>query len=323
MTLMLLVAIFLLTLSLTALFAYWLLAKSTERKKIVARIQAIQETSVRGESDGNALRVLKKDLEPELPFHQRWLAALPGMPRISLFIEQGDVDMEAEAFVILSVASASAGFLTSFLLGVPSLAVLISLTAGAIPACVVQTRRRRRLRKFEEGFPDAIDQLARAVRAGHAFTAGFELIGQEVPDPVGQEFRTTFAQQKLGVPLPVALQNMATRIPLPDVRFFVAAIQIQRESGGNLGEVLDSLSHVVRERFKIMRQVQIYTAEGRTSMYVLMAMPIVAGVGVYLINPTYMTPLFTDPRGQTALIVAALLQAVGYLVIRRMIQIKV
>jgi tight adherence protein B len=112
-------------------------------------------------------------------------------------------------------------------------------------------------------------------------------------------------------------------MPLPDVRFFVAAVQIQRESGGNLGEVLDSLAQVVRERFKLMRQIRVFTAEGRLSMYILMAMPFIAGFGMYLINPEYMVPMFTDPSGQLALIVAAVMQVIGFLIIRKMIQIKV
>lgn len=315
-------AVFLLTFFASAAILYRMLDASAEKQRIVSRLRAIQETSL--QPDREALRVLKDALPSTLPLPGRLAAALPGIAQVSVFLAQAGVGLGAEAFLGLTLALGGAGALAPALFGLPwPLVPLCGLSAGAVPSVLCQAKRARRFRQFEELFPEAIDQLARAVRAGHAFTSGFELIGQELPDPVGQEFRTTFTQQNLGVPLPTALSNFATRMPLPDVRFFVVAIRIQRESGGNLGEVLDSLSGVVRERFKLLRQIRIYTAEGRASMYVLMAMPFVAGLGVYAASPGYMMPLFTDPRGQLALIVAAIMQVFGFLVIRRMIRIQV
>src|SRR5256885_1866548 len=151
--------------------------------------------------------------------------------------------------------------------------------------------RQRRFNKFEEQFPEALDLLGRAVRAGHAFTTGFELIGNELPPPVSEEFRITFQQQKLGVPFRDAMQNMALRVPLPDVLIFVSSLQIQRESGGNLGEILDTMSNVVRERFKLRRQIQIFTAEGRLSSYVLTALPFAALALLYFVQRDYVMPM--------------------------------
>src|SRR5262249_45088881 len=185
-----------------------------------------------------------------------------------------------------------------------------ALVTAGVPFAVAAIMRQRRFNKFEEQFPEAMDLLGRAVRAGHAFTTGFELIGKELPDPLGEEFRIAFQQQNLGLPLRDALQNMATRMPLPDVRIFVSALQIQRESGGNLGEILDMMSYVIRERFKLRRQARIFTAEGRMSSYMLTALPIVALIGMELLQPDYIKPLFTDPSGQRALMVGALLQIV-------------
>lgn len=320
-TVILITTVFLLALLVTSVLSYWLVGGSN-KKQLMTRLQAIQEASLTG--DKETLKILKRDLEEDVPFFRRWAATLPGIPEISLFLDQADMNMTAETFAVLSVGVTLSAMLILVLVGVPVLiAPILALAAGTIPAIVVYVRRQARFRKFEELFPDAIEQLARAVRAGHAFTSGFELIGQELPDPVGQEFRTTYAQQNLGVPFNVALQNFATRVPLPDVRFFVAAVQIQRESGGNLGEVLDSLSSVVRDRFKLLRQIRVYTAEGRMSMYALMVIPFVAAIGVYLVNPGYMMPLFTDPNGQIALVVAIVMQVIGFLVIRSMIRIKV
>src|SRR5262249_40883061 len=198
-----------------------------------------------------------------------------------------------------------------------------ALVTAGVPFAVAAIMRQRRFNKFEEQFPEAMDLLGRAVRAGHAFTTGFELIGKELPDPLGEEFRIAFQQQNLGVPLRDALANMAVRLPLPDVRIFVSSLQIQRETGGNLGEILDTMSHVIRERFKLRRQIQIFTAEGRLSSYMLTVIPFVALGGLSILQPDYIKPLFNDPRGQMALTVAGVLQVIGYLVINKIIKIKI
>jgi len=320
--LILILLVFAFTLLLTGGVAYFLSGGSGERQKILTRLTALQEAETR--HDQSAVQVLKTDFRDEIPFSERIVSSLPGVPQLALLLEQAAIEMAVESFVLITL-----GIFAIVVLGllVAGLALPLALVAGigaaAIPTVVAWVRRQKRFARFEELFPDAIDQLARAVRAGHAFTTGFDLIGQELPDPVGREFRITYSQQNLGVPLSVALSNLATRVPLPDVRFFVAAIQIQRESGGNLGEVLDSLSYVVRERFKLLRQIRVFTAEGRMSMHVLTAIPLVGGLAVYLMNPEYMTPLFTERQGQMALLVAAISQIVGYIVIRRLINIKV
>lgn len=322
MLLTLTLAVFLLTFLVAVTGAYWLFGATARKQQILSRLQAIQEATAR--EDAETVSLLKHDLDGEIPFHRRWILALPGVANVRLFLDQAGIRMDLEVFIGLSLIAGFSVLVVALLASLPVLyGVVVGLAASAIPSFVVHVKRERRFRRFEELFPDAIDQLARAVRAGHAFTSGFELIGQELPDPVGQEFRTTYAQQNLGVPLQTALQNFAVRVPLPDVRFFVAAVLIQRESGGNLGEVLDSLSEVVRERFKLLRQVRVFTAEGRLSMYVLMVLPFIAGFSVYALNPEYMLPLFTDPKGQMILLTAAVMQVFGYLVIRKMIQIQV
>jgi tight adherence protein B len=161
------------------------------------------------------------------------------------------------------------------------------------------------------------------VRAGHAFTTGLELIAKEMPDPLAREFRITYEQQNFGMPLKEALQNLSVRMPLPDVFFFTSALQIQRESGGNLGEILDNLATVIRERFKIQRQVRVVTAQGRMTLYMLMGLTPGFALLMYLRNPKYIGRLFTDPLGQKALGVTLALQVIGLLIIRKIIRIKV
>jgi len=232
--------------------------------------------------------------------------------------------MQIGTFVLICIGLMLLGLVFALFLGLPIyLAVAVAAIGAAIPFIVATVMRQRRFDKFEEQFPEAMDLLGRAVRAGHAFTTGFELIGKELPDPVGQEFRTAFQQQSLGLPLKDALGNLAVRMPLPDIRIFVSSLQIQRESGGNLGEILDTMSEIVRERFKLRRQIRIYTAEGRLSMYFLTAIPIVAFLGLSIFQPGYLAPMLTDHRGHIGLAVAVILQVIGYIVISRIIKIKV
>jgi len=161
------------------------------------------------------------------------------------------------------------------------------------------------------------------VRAGHAFTTALEMISDEVSEPVSTEFRKLFEEQKFGLPVREALTNLVDRMPLVDVKFFVTAVMLQRETGGNLAEILDNLSYVIRERFKILRQVRVYTAQGRLTMLLLMGMPPIIIVGMMFMNPTFIRPLFTDPIGHVMLVIGIALQTVGYFVIRKIIRIQV
>jgi tight adherence protein B len=197
------------------------------------------------------------------------------------------------------------------------------LVGGALPFLVLLYRRSARLRRFEEQFPDALDLLSRALRAGHALQAALGMVADELPDPVGPEFRKTFEQQNFGLPLNDALNELADRTGLLDVRFFVTAVAIQRETGGNLAEILDNLANVVRERFKLLRQVRVHTAHGRITGYVLLALPAALGLALSFISPEHMHALFVERLGREMLAGAAVLQTVGYFWIRQVIRIEV
>jgi tight adherence protein B len=198
--------------------------------------------------------------------------------------------------------------------------MMIGLIAPYTYASVMRTRR---FSKFEEIFPQAIDTLGRAVRAGHAFTTALEMISNEIPEPVAGEFRKLFEEQKFGMPVRDALMNLAERVPLVDVKFFVTAVMLQRETGGNLAEILDNLSYMIRERFKILRQVKVYTAQGRLTMLLLMMLPPLIIVVLLIMDPGFIRPLFTDPIGHALVAAGITLQTVGYFVIRKIIQIQV
>ena len=192
-----------------------------------------------------------------------------------------------------------------------------------LPYSVVSYRRQKRFEKFEELFPEALDTLARAVRAGHAFTTALEMISNEVAEPLSSEFRKLFEEQKFGMPVRDALMNLTDRVPLVDVKFFVTAVMLQRETGGNLAEILDNLSYVIRERFKIQRQVKVHTAQGRLTMLLLMAMPPAVVTILLIFSPDFVKPLFYDPIGHALLVCSVALQTVGYFVIRKIIKIQV
>jgi tight adherence protein B len=241
------------------------------------------------------------------------------------WIEQSGVKKASASGVILTaVALAALGAVASVMLLHSAVTLPVGAAAGfALPFIVLRQKRVIRLRKFEEQFPEALDLIARALKAGHAFASGLKMAADELEDPVGPEFRKTFDEQNFGLPLKDALDNLTQRVPHLDVRFFATAVLIQRDTGGNLAEILENLAHVVRERFKILRQVRVYTAHGRFTGYVLLALPFALAVALSFINPDHMNMLFRERMGQTMLIGAAVMQTIGYIWIRQVIKIEV
>ena len=242
---------------------------------------------------------------------------------IQRLLDQSGLKLTVGALLLLSMCSALAGYaLVAWLLRAPLVGILAGLFAAYIPFLYVQWQRKRRLIQFEEQFPEAIDLLARALRAGHAFTTGLDMVGQEMPDPVGAEFRLMYDRQNFGMPVPESLRGFAQRIPIIDARFFATAVLTQRESGGNLSEVLDNLASVIRERFKVKRQVRVISAHGRMTGWVLAALPPVLAAALFMINPDHMMILVRDPLGVQMIIVAIVLQVMGTFIIRKLVNIE-
>jgi len=243
---------------------------------------------------------------------------------VQKLLSQAGMTMRAGNFLGVCVLTGAGLAVAAYALTKRAEMTWVGLLAGfLLPYSYAAFQRNKRFERFEELFPEAIDTLARAVRAGHAFTTALEMITSEVAEPVSSEFRQLFEEQKFGMPVRDALLNLTERIPLVDVKFFVTAVMLQRETGGNLAEILDNLSYVIRERFKIQRQVRVYTAQGRLTMAFLMAMP-PAVVGILLIfSPEFVRPLFNDPIGHSLVVAGVTLQTVGYFVIRRIIRIQV
>ncbi|MGE0704540.1 MAG: type II secretion system F family protein [Vicinamibacterales bacterium] len=259
-----------------------------------------------------------------IPALDRVLAQREGLtaPIRNLVIQAGS-EMTPGLFLLSSASFAAAGYLvTVFLLPFFWLALAVGILTGLLPLFYLLRMRKNRVDKFEEQFPEAVDLIARALRAGHAFTTGLGMVSDEVPEPVSLEFRRLHEEQNFGMPLPDAMRRFAARVPLLDARFFVTAVLTQRESGGNLSEVLDNLSSVVRERFKVKRQVRVLTAHGRLTGWILVAMPPVMGAILYTMNPGAWQVLFTDPLGLRMMLGALVLQLIGVLVIRKLVNIE-
>jgi tight adherence protein B len=200
-------------------------------------------------------------------------------------------------------------------------ALAVAPLAGVLPYLYVRRKRTQRFDKFEEQFPEAIDLLARALRAGHAFPTGLLMVADEMPEPIGAEFKLLYDRQNFGMPFPEALRGLADRVPLLDARFFVTAVLTQRETGGNLSEVLDNLATVIRDRFKVKRQVRTLTAHGRITGWILSAMPPSLAAVLCLVSPEHMSLLISDPLGLKMVGAALFLQVLGTLVIRKLVNV--
>lgn len=212
--------------------------------------------------------------------------------------------------------------LTMRFLGFFFIAVGFAAVAGFLPIMYVRWRRDRRMMKFEEQFPEAIDLLARALRAGHALTTGLLMVAEEQPDPIGPEFRLLYDQQNYGMPLPQALRAFAERIPSMDARFFVTAVLTQREAGGNLSEVLDNLASIIRDRFKVQRQVRVISAHGRITGWVLAAVPSSLALFFAFTSRATYQKFYSDPLGVKLIAGALVLQVIGVLIIRKIVRIE-
>lgn len=243
---------------------------------------------------------------------------------LSLLFEQAEVKMTTATFVAIC---GGLGFGSAALVGLAGLnivlAPIVGLTFGSLPFFWLLFRRKRRFGKFAAQLPEALELVARALRAGHSLAAGFHLVSQESSDPIASEFGRVFEEQNLGIPFEEALNNLSERIPNLDLKFFVTAVILQRQTGGDLAEILDKIGRLVRERFAIWGQVQALTGEGRLSGIVLLALPPLLFVTVYRMNPEYLSLLFTDELGKKMLIGGIVMQLLGALAIRKIVNIRV
>jgi tight adherence protein B len=305
--------------------AYFLVTKLPgylAQRKLDTRLSELTVLDLPEAQEGDAL--LKTKLEGPLPALDRLAIGTERGFALGNWIEQSGVNVTISAVLLASIACAAVlGFLLATI-AKNNLGWFIGAPVGFVmPFVFLNMKRKRRLHNFEETFPEALDLVSRALKAGHAFATGLKMVADEMPDPIGPEFRKTFDEQNFGLPLKDALNNLTHRIPLLDVRFFATAVLIQRETGGNLSEILENLAHVVRERFKILRQVRVYTAHGRLTGYVLLALPVFLAIALSFINPEHMQLLFQERIGRFMIAGSVVMQTVGYFWIKQVIKIEV
>jgi tight adherence protein B len=268
--------------------------------------------------------IVKRVTQGPLPVVDRAIAKSGAGTWLATLIAQSGVKITPSAVVLFSLVFVGLGaWLAAIFIRQPFAPLLAGALGAFAPFGFLLQRRSKRFKKFEEQFPEALDLLSRAIRAGHAFQTAMGMVADELKEPVGPEFKKGFDQQNFGLPLRDALNELAERVPILDVRFFVTAVLIQRDTGGNLAEILDNLAHVVRERFKIRRQIRVHTAHGRFTGWVLLALPAALAVALSIINPDHMNLLFKERMGQMMIGGAIVMQTIGYIWIRKVIKIEV
>ena len=301
-------------------FLLWQSSRGPEARRIQQRLQVL---SAGGHLSGES-ELLKERMLARSAGMERVLLHVPRIKHLDRLLQQSGLQMSVANLGAISLIAAFVGFILWLVLTMPwwSLPVYVA-GAGLLPMLVVLRSRRLRLRKIEQHLPDTLELMSRAMRAGHAFLSALQMAGTEVPEPIAGEFRKTFEEVNYGVPMQDALLNMAVRVPVTDLRFFVVAVAIQRETGGNLAELLDKLASLIRARFKLLGTIRVLSSEGRLSGWILSVLPFVLLGIINLISPKFMSILWKDPAGLFAIYAGLILMVIGIFWMWRIVKIRV
>ena len=310
-----------LLLLLEGLYLTWKSYKGPEAQKLEKRLRALSASR----DKTRQAQLLKQRMLSELPRLQRVLLSLPRARGLDRFILQAGLDWTVAKLLLACSVLAGAGSVL-MVIGLHQ-SMLVGLLAGgamaAAPLLYVARQRRRRLDRLELQMPEALDLMTRALRSGHAFSSALKMVGEEMAEPIAGEFRIVHDEVNFGVSMQQALTNLNDRIPLTDLRYFVVAVLIQRDSGGNLTEILANLSRLIRERLKLMARVRVLSSEGRLSAWILGIMPFALAGVMNLVNPKFMSPLWTDPIGIAIVKYMLILMALGVIILRKIVKIRV
>lgn len=268
--------------------------------------------------------LIKNRLLSKSPAVESLLLSIPRIHSLDRLIVQSGVDVSVSTFLGMSAISYAGGAMLLALMKFPvSFAVTAAFATALLPLALILNQRRNRIAKIEEQLPDALDLIGRALRAGHAFQGAVQMVADESPEPIASEFRAVFDEINFGVSVQEALSNMAARVASTDLRYFVIAVMIQRDTGGNLAELLDKLSLIMRERFKLIGSVRVLSAEGKLSAWILSILPFAVALMVNIVNPGFLDILFTDPGGQRLLATTAVLMVIGIFWLWRLTKIRI
>jgi tight adherence protein B len=299
-----------------------LLLRNEPGNKIADRLDLLTgATSPSAAKDAKQGSILSQPLNDKPGFFEAFVEKFGNM---GLLFEQADTNLTVSKLAVISAVMAAIGIGMGAVVRIhAALIPFIGVLLGSLPLMWLLFRRKHRLKAFAAQLPDALEMLARSLRAGQSLGFGLNMVASEMGLPIGREFGRVFEEQNLGIPLEDSLRDMCERIPNLDLKFFVTAVILQRQTGGDLAEILDKIGTLIRDRFRIWGQIQALTGEGRLSGVVLLGLPFVLFLAVYRLNPEYVKPLFTDPMGKKMLLVAVIMQTLGALVIRKIVNIKV
>jgi tight adherence protein B len=304
--------------------AYLFATHGTEQKR--ARLQKRLSEALLHSAQTEDIEVVlaRNELMSEIPWINRTLINLQAMLQLKRMLDQADLHITPSRLLMFSFMAGMLGALAASVLTVfVPLMIFGGLACAALPLVHVWWRRKKRFDSFLEQLPDALDLISRALSAGHAFSEALHMVSMEMPEPIATEFRKAYEEQNLGLSIKLALENLTQRMPLLDLKMCVTAILIQRETGGNLAEILEKVAYTIRERFRILGDLKTLTTSSRMSAWLLCGLPIFVALAVTVMNPEYMSVLWKDPRGHYLIAVAMFMQVSGMLIVRKILKIKI
>lgn len=318
--LFILLAFIAIVLFLEGAYFLWSAHKGPEAVRIEKRLQAISA----GSRASRETNFIKQRLLSDSPVLERLLLQVPRIHGLDRLLIQSGLQLSVAGFLGYNIMAVLGGLSIAVLMNLSGLMTLVcTALLGSIPVLLILSARRKRIAKIEQQLPDAIDLMARALKAGHAFSGALQMVAEEGPEPIAEEFSVTFDEINYGIALQEALMSLSLRIPITDLRYFVIAVLIQRESGGNLSELLENISSLIRARLKLLGTIRVLSAEGRLSAWILSCLPFALAAVIHLVNPGFLSVLFTDPIGPTLVGGALTLMVVGVFIMSRIIKIRV
>jgi tight adherence protein B len=304
--------------------SYLLATHSTDQKR--ARLQKrLSEALLHSANTEDVDVVLaRNEMMSEIPWVNRTLINIQAALQLKRMLDQADLHITPSRLLMFSFMAGMLGALAASVLTVfIPIMILAGLICAAIPLVHVWWKRKRRFDAFLYHLPDSLDLISRALSAGHAFSEALHMVSMEMPEPIATEFRKAYEEQNLGLSVKLALENLTQRMPLLDLKMCVVAILIQRETGGNLAEILEKVAYTIRERFRILGDLKTLTTSSRMSAWLLCALPIIVALAVTMLNPEYMSVLWTDPRGHYLIALALFMQITGMLIVRKILRIQI
>ncbi len=305
---------------LEALYVMWRAYRGPEATKLQSRLQALSSTR----DHTQQTQLLKQRMLSEMPMLERYIQSIPRIRVLDRNILQSGLNWTVSKFLMGSLVMAAIGWfaISGALHQSMAMGAIGALVIGSLPFLYIQYKKNQRMSKMERQLPEALDLIGRALRAGHAFSASLKMVGEEMAEPLAGEFRIVHDEINFGVSMQQSLTHLSERVPLTDLRYFVVAVLIQRESGGNLTEILDKLSQLIRERLKLMARVKVLSSEGRMSAWILGLMPFLLAALINAVNPDFMRPLWTDPMGIAIVKYMLILMLIGAVIMRKIVKIR-